>query len=168
MEILIGSVNLLFWDGRTCQCCLGHGGVAIDKTEGDGATPAGSFPLRRVFYRPDRLEAPETKLPVQALEAADGWSDDPADSAYNTLIKLPYPARHERLWREDGLYDVIVEVGYNDDPVIPGRGSAVFMHVAKPGYEPTEGCVALALKDLLLILEDCDETTRLCISPEQL
>ena len=168
MNIHVRPSGTVEWSGRTYQCALGRGGVSADKKERDGRTPAGSFPLRRVFYRPGRLEAPETKLPVQALEFADGWCDDPADSAYNSLIKLPYPARHEKLWREDDLYDVIVEVGYNDDPVIPGRGSAIFMHVARPDYEPTEGCVALALKDLLLILEDCDETTRLCISPEQL
>jgi L,D-peptidoglycan transpeptidase YkuD (ErfK/YbiS/YcfS/YnhG family) len=115
-------------------------------------TPAGRYPLRRVLYRADRLPTPTSALPVAALAPDDGWCDDPADAAYNRPVKLPYGGRHERLWRDDGLYDVIVVIGHNDDPVVPGRGSAVFLHVAGPGYPPTDGCVALALRDLLELL----------------
>ena len=101
------------------------------------------FTLRRVLYRPDRMAAPETSLPVAAIQPADGWCDDPADPAYNQPVHLPHPASHEEMWRADGLYDVVVVIGHNDDPVVPGMGSAVFMHVAKPDYEPTAGCVAI-------------------------
>jgi L,D-peptidoglycan transpeptidase YkuD (ErfK/YbiS/YcfS/YnhG family) len=126
--------------------------VRIDKQEGDGATPAGRFLLRRVLYRPDRLSAPGTRLPVAPLTPADGWCDDPADPQYNRPVRLPYAARHEELWRGDALYDIVVIVGHNDAPVIAGLGSAIFMHSASEDYRPTEGCVALARQDLLDVL----------------
>jgi L,D-peptidoglycan transpeptidase YkuD (ErfK/YbiS/YcfS/YnhG family) len=85
---------------------------------------------------------------LRSLAAADGWCDDPADADYNRFVQLPHPARCEALWRADALYDLLIVVGYNDDPVQPGRGSAIFIHVAKAGYAPTEGCLALALPDL--------------------
>jgi L,D-peptidoglycan transpeptidase YkuD (ErfK/YbiS/YcfS/YnhG family) len=139
-------------DGQSFRCALGPAGPRRDKREGDGATPVGRFALRRVLYRPDRLGAPATALPVQALTPADGWCDDPADPAYNQPVRLPYAARHEKLWRDDAVYDVIVVIGHNDAPPVAGQGSAVFLHVARPGYTPTEGCVALALPDLLAVL----------------
>ncbi len=166
MEIMVRPPGTLSWNGNQVRCAIGHGGIRAEKREGDGATPAGTFPLRRVMIRPDRLEAPKTGLPVRTLDSADGWCDDPGDDAYNQLVELPFSASHEILWRDDAIYDVIVEVGYNDDPVKPGLGSAIFVHVARPGFEPTEGCVALALDDLLRLLEDCDETTRICVLPE--
>jgi L,D-peptidoglycan transpeptidase YkuD (ErfK/YbiS/YcfS/YnhG family) len=101
---------------------------------------------------------------VRALDADDGWCDDPEHPLYNRPVKAPFAARHETLWRGDGLYDVVVEIGFNDDPVEPGRGSAIFLHRARPDYGPTEGCVALALEDLLALLRDCDGKTMLSIS----
>ncbi len=154
----------LRWPARTTRCAVGRGGIHADKQEGDGITPVGTFPLRRVFYRPDRLARPLTALPVLPLQPHDGWCDEPAHSAYNTLIKHPFSARHERLWRTDSRYDIIVEVGFNDDPVVPNRGSAIFMHNAHPQYRPTQGCVALALTDLLALLQQCDKRTVLSIS----
>ena len=139
----------LSWAGQRVRCAIGRGGIRRDKREGDGATPSGRFPLREVLYRPDRLAAPPTRLALRALAEADGWCDDPADAAYNRLVRLPRPARCEALWRADALYDLLIVVGYNDAPVEPGRGSAIFIHVAKPDYAPTKGCVALALPDLL-------------------
>lgn len=137
-------------------CALGRGGVRLDKAEGDGATPVGSWPLRRVWYRADRLAgAPQTGLAMRRIAEADGWCDDSASPDYNRPIILPHPARHERLWREDSVYDVVVELGYNDDPPVRGRGSAIFLHVARPGYPPTEGCIALALGDVLAFLRHC-------------
>ena len=133
-------------------CAIGRGGMVGDKREGDGATPAGAWPLRRVFYRPDRLAAPATALPLEPLRPELGWCDDPSDPAYNSLVQLPHPASHEQLWREDALYDVVAVMGYNDDPPRPGRGSAIFLHLARPDYGPTEGCVALALADLRTFL----------------
>ncbi len=111
------------------------------------------WPVRRVYFRADKGPAPETGLPVVALRPEDGWCDDPAEPAYNRHVPLPCPGSHERLWREDGLYDLIVELGFNDDPVVAGKGSAIFMHIARPGYLPTEGCVALAEADLREVLK---------------
>jgi L,D-peptidoglycan transpeptidase YkuD (ErfK/YbiS/YcfS/YnhG family) len=162
-EITVTPDGILAWRGRRFRCALGRGGVTGNKHEGDGATPAGMLALRRVLYRPDRVPPPETALPVAPLERRFGWCDDPGDAAYNTLVTLPHPARHERLWRDDSRYDVIAVLGWNDAPVRPGRGSAIFLHVAAPGYRPTEGCVALALPDLLAVLAGCDGATRLRI-----
>jgi L,D-peptidoglycan transpeptidase YkuD (ErfK/YbiS/YcfS/YnhG family) len=144
--------GLLYFETKPLACAIGRGGVRSDKRECDGATPCGSFPLRRVFYRPDRGPRPETALPVEALTESDGWCDAPDDPAYNTRVRLPYAGRSEELWREDGLYDLIVVIGYNDDPVVPGAGSAIFMHVAAPGLAPTEGCVALEKPELMQLL----------------
>lgn len=130
------------------RCAVGHGGVRRDKREGDGATPLAAMPLRRVLYRADRGTAPRCGVPVEPIGREDGWCDDPADRAYNTAVRLPHPARHERLWRDDALYDIVGVLGWNDDPVVRGRGSAIFLHVASPGYRPTEGCVALSDRDL--------------------
>jgi len=141
-------------DGHKVRCALGRGGVvpAALKREGDGSSPAGAWPLRRVLYRPDRGPPPTTGLPIQPIEPGDGWCDDPADPNYNRPVQLPYPASAEHLWREDGVYDLVVVLGHNDDPVAPGKGSAIFLHLARPDFEPTEGCVALARSDLETLL----------------
>ncbi len=144
--------GLLYCDSEPLACAIGRGGVRPDKREGDGATPCGIFPLRRVFYRPDRGPRPQTALPVDALTESHGWCDAPDDPAYNTQVRLPYPGRAEQLWRDDPLYDLIVVIGYNDDPVVPGAGSAIFLHVAAPGLAPTEGCVALRKPELIRLL----------------
>jgi L,D-peptidoglycan transpeptidase YkuD (ErfK/YbiS/YcfS/YnhG family) len=140
--------------GLQARCALGKGGVkpAADKREGDGASPIGVWPIRRVLYRPDRVARPQTALPVDAIRPEDGWCDAAGDPAYNRQIKLPYPASAERLWREDEVYDVLVVLGHNDDPVQDGMGSAIFWHCARPDYSPTEGCVALARDHLLAML----------------
>ena len=168
MDILVSPAGVLVWQGRQIRAALGRSGVSADKREGDGATPVGSFPLRRVMFRPDRVARPETALPVRALEPDDGWCDAPGHAAYNRLVKVPFAASHEALWRDDGLYDVIVDLGYNDDPVVEGRGSAIFLHVARPDYGPTQGCVAVALPELLWLLAGCDARTRLCVSRDPL
>jgi len=136
--------------GRRVRCALGKSGVtpAAEKREGDLASPAGVWPVRRLLYRPDKGPAPATALPARAIAPDDGWSDDPAQAAYNTQIKLPHAGSHERLWRDDDLYDLVLVLGHNDDPPRPGLGSAIFLHVAKPAYAPTEGCVALAREDV--------------------
>ncbi len=141
--------------GRTVRCALGKGGVkpAADKREGDGASPLGTWVMRRILYRPDRGPPPLTALPAQAIAPDDGWCDAAADPNYNRPVKLPYPASAEHLWREDHVYDLIVILAHNDDPVVPGMGSAIFMHIARDGYTGTEGCVALAREDLLAVLQ---------------
>jgi L,D-peptidoglycan transpeptidase YkuD (ErfK/YbiS/YcfS/YnhG family) len=149
----IGPDGLLQHEGRRYRAALGRGGVRVEKMEGDAATPAGLLALRRVLYRADRLRRPQAAVPLLPLAPHDGWCDDPADRAYNQPVRLPYAARHEELWRSDAVYDVIGVLGWNDAPVVRGRGSAIFLHVARPDYAPTEGCVALALPDLLALLE---------------
>jgi L,D-peptidoglycan transpeptidase YkuD (ErfK/YbiS/YcfS/YnhG family) len=156
--------NTLEANGKSYKCAVGKGGFSKDKREGDGCTPLGTFLLRECFYRPDKMPAPETDLPLKALAENDGWCDDPKSRSYNLQVKRPYHFSHEALWREDDVYDIIVPLGYNDDPVVPGKGSAIFMHVARQNYEPTEGCVALALADLLELLALCDSGTRIEIN----
>ena len=153
----------LTWRDSSCRCALGRAGITPDKHEGDGATPEGCFALRRVLYRADRVDVPATALPVAALGEHDGWCDEPTDSAYNTQVNLPYPARTESLWREDHAYDVIVVLGYNENPVVPGAGSAIFLHLAAGDYAPTGGCVAVSGADLAHILAVADGETQLCV-----
>jgi L,D-peptidoglycan transpeptidase YkuD (ErfK/YbiS/YcfS/YnhG family) len=131
--------------------------------EGDGATPAGRWPLRRVLFRPDRAGSVETALPISPIEPHDGWCDDPADPLYNRPVRLPYPASCEHLWRKDRLYDMVVVLGHNDDPVIRGSGSAVFMHLAEKDYRPTAGCIALNIADMRNLLRRCGVGTSLLV-----
>ena len=138
--------------GATYRASFGGGGIRAGKEEGDGATPIGVLPLRRVLYRADRVARPIARVPVEPIAPQDGWCDDPLDPAYNRAVALPYAARHEELWRRDGVYDVIGVLGWNDAPVVRHRGSAIFLHVATPDYAPTAGCVALALTDLTALL----------------
>src|SRR5262249_36287050 len=139
----------LDWGAGRKRAAIGPAGIAMKGGEGDGVTPRGCFGLREVFYRDDRGPAPRTALPVNAIQRNAGWCDAPGDPNYNMLVKLPYPASAEQMWRDDHLYDLVVVVGYNDDPVVTGQGSAIFLHLAKPDYAPTQGCVALARQDLL-------------------
>src|SRR5690554_2419769 len=120
MDLIVTPDGVARWGGRRFRCALGRAGIAAAKREGDGATPVGRFPMRRVLYRPDRGEAPATRLPIAPIAPDDGWCDDPGDPAYNRPVRLPYPARCETLWRADALYDVVVVLGHNDDPPVPG------------------------------------------------
>jgi L,D-peptidoglycan transpeptidase YkuD (ErfK/YbiS/YcfS/YnhG family) len=146
------SQGLVRLRDATFRCALGRAGIRVHKEEGDSATPAGPLPLRRILYRADRLAAPDCTVPVEPIGAQDGWCDDPTDKAYNRPVRLPYPGRHEELWRTDPLYDIVGVLGWNDQPVVRGRGSAIFLHLARPDYAPTEGCIALALPDLRALL----------------
>ncbi|MGH1420714.1 MAG: L,D-transpeptidase family protein [Hyphomonas sp.] len=135
------------------HCAVGKGSLVpvTEKKEGDGASPIGAWKTRRLFYRPDRVIRPETGLPIVEITTQMGWCDDPDHPSYNTLVSLPFEASHERMWRDDHVYDVVVELGYNDDPIMPHAGSAIFMHIARPDFKPTEGCVALILSDMLTV-----------------
>jgi L,D-peptidoglycan transpeptidase YkuD (ErfK/YbiS/YcfS/YnhG family) len=139
--------------GRTLPCSIGRAGViaAAEKREGDGCSPAGAWPIRKVLYRPD-VGKPQTALPVEPIGRDQGWSDDPGDEAYNTRVTLPYRGSFEKLWRDDGLYDLVVVLGHNDDPPKPYMGSCIFLHIRRDDGGPTEGCVALAREDLLAVL----------------
>ena len=143
----------LDWGAGLRRCAIGPGGIARKGGEGDGITPRGTWPVREVFYRADRIARPDTVLPVRAIEKDDGWCDAPGDAHYNRLVKLPYPASAETLWREDHLYDLVLVLGYNDDPVVAGKGSAIFLHLARPDFSATHGCVALAYEDAVAAIE---------------
>ncbi|WP_290980440.1 L,D-transpeptidase family protein [Hyphomicrobium sp.] len=128
-------------------CALGRSGMRALKREGDGATPLGRFPVRQIMVR-SGVKPPLSVLKTRAIRRNDGWCDSPCDRNYNRPVKLPYPASAERLWRGDGLYDVVVVLAYNDVPRVRNRGSAIFMHIARPDFAPTEGCIALRERDL--------------------
>jgi L,D-peptidoglycan transpeptidase YkuD (ErfK/YbiS/YcfS/YnhG family) len=145
----------LRWPDGSAPASCGRGGVRADKREGDGASPEGTYPLVSAYYRPDRIAPPATGLALTALCPEQCWVDDPADPLYNRPVLLPCEARHERMWREDGLYDLVVVIGYNTDPPVRGRGSAIFLHVARPDFAPTEGCIAVerdTLAELLALI----------------
>ena len=148
---------------RRWRCTVGAGGVREDKVEGDAATPAGTFPLRRIYFRNDRLVLPRTRLPARPIDEHDGWCDDPRSTSYNRLVRIPNQWSHERMWRDDELYDLVVVVGYNDDPPEGEWGSAIFLHLARADYAPTRGCVALARDDLLELVGLIGPETRLRI-----
>jgi L,D-peptidoglycan transpeptidase YkuD (ErfK/YbiS/YcfS/YnhG family) len=150
--------------GLSIHCALGRGGVSHAKIEGDGCTPAGRFAIRRLLYRSDRIRDLACRLPMQPISPGDGWCDDPADGAYNRPVLRPYPASHEEMWREDSLYDLVLVIGHNDDPVLPGKGSAVFLHLAQPDYAPTAGCVAFARADFIALLAAMDPTTQIVVT----
>jgi len=165
------TTGILTFNGKSYPCALGRSGIVspATKQEGDGATPAGTWPLRRLLYRADKMSGPATSLPTSAIKRRDGWCDAPDDAGYNTQIELPYNASAERLWRDDDLYNLIIVLGHNDDPVINGKGSAIFFHVANTKADklsPTEGCVALTQATLKTVLESCSTDTRICIALE--
>ena len=138
--------------GNVMPCALGRSGRRALKREGDGATPAGTFELLRVLYRSDRMRRPRTGLPVAPIRPHDGWCDATGDRNYNRPVRRPYPASTEQMWRDDALYSLVVVLGHNTRPRVQGAGSAIFMHLARPGYAPTEGCIALERRHLLAVL----------------
>lgn len=166
MKLIVTSHGLA-WRGRLrCRghqypAALGRSGIQHRKQEGDGRTPAGEYALRLVLYRAGRMQRPKTALPVKALGLRDGWCDAPAHPAYNRLVRQPIAASSERLWRSDPLYDLIVVIGFNDRPVQPGKGSAIFLHLARANFAATQGCIALQRSDLLRLLALCDTRSRI-------
>lgn len=153
------------WGHGARRCAVGRGGVAQKQREGDGITPVGVWPLRNVLYRPDRGTPPQTQLPLSPLSPEDGWCEAPDDPDYNRMVRLPHGASVDSLWRVDALYDLVLVVGYNDAPVVAGRGSAIFVHVARENYGPTQGCVAMARADLEDALAQLQPGDRLIVTP---
>ncbi len=172
MADIVVSGNTLIFQDKSYRCAIGKGGFSTNKKEGDGTTPLGIFPLRECWYRADRLHIPQTKLPLRVIHETDGWCDDAKSKDYNRHIVIaPPPARgaednprkrgegFERLFRDDHVYDLIVPIGYNDDPIVPGKGSAIFIHLAHDDFKSTEGCIALEKTDFLAILPAIDTKT---------
>lgn len=166
MNIFVDCTNKnLHAGGHIIRCAIGKNGwVQQSKgVEGDGKTPLGVYPIRYILYRKDRVQLPPCSLPVYALSPNDGWCDDPADTAYNRPVRLPYPARSETLFRTSHVYDIIVVLGHNDSPPIAGLGSAIFLHIARENYGPTEGCVAISLADMLKLIPRLGLTSEISI-----
>jgi L,D-peptidoglycan transpeptidase YkuD (ErfK/YbiS/YcfS/YnhG family) len=167
MDLIVtmqGGHAVLDWGNGARRAAIGPGGIAQKGGEGDGITPIGSWPVREVFYRADRIAKPDVHVSLRAIAPDDGWCDAPGDPNYNRLVKLPYPVSAETLWRDDHLYDLVAVLGFNDDPVVPGKGSAIFLHLAKPDYANTHGCVALNYGDALAALEQLRPGDRIVIS----
>ena len=131
----------------TIPLALGRDGILANKREGDGGTPRGSFRPRQLWWRADRHPRPKTFLPVRTIRPNDAWCENPSSRHYNRAVRLEADQEGDRLTRADHLYDLLVVIGFNDDPVVRGKGSAIFLHVARPNYGPTEGCVAIAMTD---------------------
>jgi L,D-peptidoglycan transpeptidase YkuD (ErfK/YbiS/YcfS/YnhG family) len=142
---------------------LGRGGVKANKREGDGATPRGTFRLRRLWWRGDRHPRPPTALPTRRIAADDGWCEDPSDRHYNRPVKVPEGSAADRLARTDHLYDFIIELDHNTRPRVKGRGSAVFIHAARPHFAPTAGCVALNIDTLRRLLGRLGPGTKIVV-----
>jgi L,D-peptidoglycan transpeptidase YkuD (ErfK/YbiS/YcfS/YnhG family) len=136
----------------TLPCAIGRSGIAHLKREGDGATPAGRHRIVSLYVRRDRLPVPRTTLPLRVMQPHDGWCEDPAHGRYNCPIRLPSSAGHETMWRNDRLYDLVGVLDWNMRPRIRRRGSAIFLHLSRPGFQPTAGCIALTLGDLKRLL----------------
>ena len=161
--ITVRSDGTLKAGSETYRCAIGVSGVTASKREGDTSTPMGCFAIREVLYRPDREEAPDTTLPVASLKPSSAWCVDPEDEEYNQPVALPYEGVSESLWRDDGIYDIVVVLGYNDRPIIPGCGSAMFLHVADDDYGATKGGISLSREDLLQFVKGCKADARICI-----
>ena len=157
------SEGWLFAGSRVVPVALGRSGIRADKREGDGGTPSGGFRPVRLWWRADRLRRPRTMLPARPIGSDDAWCEDPHDRRYNRPFRRSANEPGDRLRRADRLYDLIIELDHNSRPRIAGRGSAVFIHVARPGFAPTAGCVALRRRDLQMLLARLTPKTRITI-----
>jgi L,D-peptidoglycan transpeptidase YkuD (ErfK/YbiS/YcfS/YnhG family) len=157
------SQGRLFAGPLAAPVALGRTGIKADKREGDGGTPRGRFRPLRLWWRADRLPRPRTLLPVRRIGPDDAWCEDPHHRRYNQPFRRSANEPGDRLRRGDGLYDMIIEIDHNTRPRVAGRGSAVFIHVARPDFAPTAGCVALRPRDLKALLSRINSKTRILI-----
>lgn len=151
--IIINKSGVLRFKNLKFKCALGKSGIGKKRTEGDNITPKGSYKLLGLFYRSDRIPNFKTILKKKKINKKLGWCDDVNNKNYNKLIKLPCNFSHEKLYRKDNVYDLVVPINYNTNKIARGKGSAIFLHVAKKNYSPTKGCIALKKKDLILLLK---------------
>ena len=154
--IIVNKSRVLKYKNLKFKCALGKAGIGKKREEGDNITPKGSYKLLKLFYRSDRMPNFKTVLKKKKINKKMGWCDDVNNKNYNKLINLPSSFSHEKLFRKDNIYDLIIPINYNTKKIVKGKGSAIFLHVAKKNYEPTRGCIALKKKYLILLLKNID------------
>jgi L,D-peptidoglycan transpeptidase YkuD (ErfK/YbiS/YcfS/YnhG family) len=163
MIIVKKSGHLRFKNLRF-RCALGKAGINKKKIEGDNITPKGIFKMLKIYYRPDKIKKIETLIKKIKIKKNMGWCDDPNSHLYNKQIKLPTKFGHEKLYRNDNLYDLIVVLNYNTNPIIKNKGSAIFLHIAKNSYKKTKGCIALKKEHLIKIISKIKKNTKIKIN----
>jgi L,D-peptidoglycan transpeptidase YkuD (ErfK/YbiS/YcfS/YnhG family) len=161
--IIIKKSGYLEYKNLKFRCALGKAGIKKKKKEGDNITPEGTFKIIKVYYRPDKIKNFVTSIKKKKIKKNIGWCDDPVSNSYNKEIKLPSRFGHEKLYRKDNLYDLILVLNYNINPTIKNKGSAIFIHIAKKNYEPTAGCIALKKEDLIELLKKIKKNTKIKI-----
>jgi L,D-peptidoglycan transpeptidase YkuD (ErfK/YbiS/YcfS/YnhG family) len=161
--IIIKKSGYLEYKNLKFRCALGKAGIKKKKKEGDNITPEGTFKIIRVYYRRDKIKNISTLIKKKEIKKKIGWCDDPVSSFYNKEIKLPSKFSHEKLYRKDNLYDLILVLNYNINPIIKNKGSAIFIHIAKKNYKPTAGCIALKKRDLVELLKKIKKNTKIKI-----
>ena len=159
MSSIIVKENNFFLNNKIYKNSFGKNGFTKNKCEGDNQTPIGKWKLNRLFYRSDKIKLPKIQLPSIKIQKNMGWCDDIRSDSYNQLIKLPFDYSCESMWRDDDLYDIVIELDYNINNPVKGKGSAIFFHIAKIDYSGTEGCIAINLSDMLEILPDLNTQT---------
>ena len=164
IDLVVGPQGVARFRGRTLPCAIGRGGIRADKREGDGATPTGRWRIEGGYYRADRMVPPRSVIPLVPSGPRDGWSDDPADPAYNGPVRLPHAFSHERIRRGDTLYDLVLVLDHNRHPPEPGAGSAIFVHCWRGPRYPTAGCLAFARPYLLWIVENWTPSSRVVVT----
>ena len=156
---LIVQKNYLYINENKLPCAIGKNGVTKNKKEGDGCTPFGKYKFNEIYYRADKMGALDLNIESFPISSNDGWCDEPQSQFYNQLIKFPFSQSAEKLYRNDEIYDIVCIINYNTNPVKPGKGSAIFLHVAHEDYRGTQGCIALSKIDLLNVISQITKNT---------
>ena len=163
LQLILIKKNFLYFKEYKFYCAVGINGITQNKKEGDGCTPYGEYKINKIYYRADKLDILNLNHDLTEIYPDDGWCDDPASELYNQFIRFPFDGSAERLYRRDDLYDLVCVLNYNTNPIIPGKGSAIFLHICKNNFEHTEGCVALEKKVLLRLSQKIDTNSKIII-----
>ena len=166
MHILINKKNLTY-NNYKAKCAIGKRGIGFKRKEGDLITPKGKYKIKYILYRKDRIKRIQSQIKTIAIKKNMGWCDDPQSTKYNKLIKLPSSNSYEKLYKRENIYDIILILDYNMNPIVKGKGSAIFIHIAKKNFKKTEGCVALKKIDLLKILKQLKKNTKVKIESQK-
>ena len=161
--IIINKSKYLKYKDLKFKCALGKAGIRKKKKEGDNITPKGIYKIIKIYYRDDRIKKISSKFKLIKITKNMGWCDDPKSKKYNQLIKLPTRYSHEKFFKNDNSYDLIIILNYNINPIIKNKGSAIFIHIAKKKYKSTAGCIALKKNDLLKLIKIIDTNTKIFI-----